>query len=78
MISESKKINPNGCGIGLTVSKKYVEKLGGQISLKSKWGTGTSIRFTVELNLPFSKSSADIGYINERIMPSEVVGESEL
>jgi len=50
MISHKKKsINPNGCGIGLTVSKKYVEKLGGEIDLKSEFGKGTSINFTIDL-----------------------------
>lgn len=46
-ISPVSKINPNGCGIGLTVSKKYVEKLGGTISLKSKFGEGTTTTFTI-------------------------------
>lgn len=35
MLEDSQSMNPNGCGIGLTVSKKYVEKLGGQIRIKS-------------------------------------------
>ena len=48
MISSTSNLNPNGCGIGLTVSKKYVEKLGGKIELKSVFGTGTIITFTVE------------------------------
>lgn len=46
---KQKNINPNGCGIGLTVSKKYVEKLGGHIELKSKYGKGTRVLFTIEL-----------------------------
>ena len=52
MIEDNNQLNPNGWGIGLTVSKKYVEKLGGEIKLKSRFGKGTIIIFTVELNLP--------------------------
>jgi len=42
-------LNPHGCGIGLTVSKKYLERLGGRISVESKYGVGTTVRF----NIPF-------------------------
>ena len=48
MVSKSKNINPNGCGIGLTVSKKYVEHMGGDIELRSKFGVGTLIKFTIK------------------------------
>ena len=41
------KLNCRGTGLGLTISKKLVESLGGSISLKSKEGTGTSIKFTI-------------------------------
>ena len=42
-------INPNGCGIGLTVSKRYIEYLKGSISLKSELGKGTSVTFHIPL-----------------------------
>ena len=44
------KFNTNGTGIGLTVSKKYIENLGGHISLKSEFGQGTTVTFTIPLN----------------------------
>lgn len=51
MASSSQKINPNGSGIGLTICQKYVEILGGQISLESQFGEGTSVKFTIENNI---------------------------
>ena len=42
-------LNPHGCGIGLTVSKKYLERLGGRISVESKYGVGTTVKLIVPL-----------------------------
>ena len=47
MLDDTKHINPNGCGIGLTVSQKYVEKLGGTFTVESEFGKGTKISFTI-------------------------------
>jgi signal transduction histidine kinase len=47
MLKDKDKINPNGCGIGLTVSKKYIEMLKGEIHLTSKVDEGTTITFTI-------------------------------
>ena len=41
------KYNCRGTGIGLTISKKLVESLGGNISLSSKIDKGTEVTFTV-------------------------------
>ena len=49
LISENEKINPNGCGIGLTVSKKFVEALDGEIHLRSVEGEGTKVTFRIPL-----------------------------
>lgn len=49
-ISESQPMNQNGTGLGLTISKKYVEALGGSIALESKYGVGTKINFIVPMN----------------------------
>jgi len=37
--------NKTGCGLGLTICKQIVEKLGGTISLESEIGVGTIVRF---------------------------------
>ena len=49
------KYNWRGTGIGLTISKKLVESLGGSISLNSRVEVGTNVIFTVK----FHKSSND-------------------
>jgi signal transduction histidine kinase len=47
MLKDKNKINPNGCGIGLTVSKRYVEMLKGEFEMKSNLGEGTTMSFTI-------------------------------
>ena len=44
------KLNSKGTGIGLTISKKLVESLGGTIWLKSVLAFGTSVEFTIKEN----------------------------
>lgn len=42
-----------GTGLGLTIAKSFVELMGGQLSLKSEYGQGTT--FTIELTLPIAE-----------------------
>ncbi|WP_147678840.1 sensor histidine kinase [Algibacter pacificus] len=41
----------HGSGIGLTIAKAYIEMLGGEISIESEVGIGTSFLFTIKVNL---------------------------
>ena len=52
MASGNKGINPNGWGIGLTVCQKFVENLGGSISLESEFEKGTKISFKLPIENP--------------------------
>ncbi|CAI2380035.1 unnamed protein product [Moneuplotes crassus] len=49
MVSDPNSINPNGTGIGLTISKKYVEAIGGSIHLESEAKKGTLVVFTIPI-----------------------------
>jgi signal transduction histidine kinase len=44
----SRKYNKTGTGIGLSISKKLVESLGGKIKLKSEEMLGTIVIFTIK------------------------------
>jgi len=39
-----------GAGLGLSISKAYVEMLGGTIEVESEWGKGSKFRFKLPLN----------------------------
>jgi signal transduction histidine kinase len=41
-------INENGIGLGLTISKRIIEELGGEMRLKSQLMKGTTITFTMQ------------------------------
>ncbi len=41
--------NKEGSGLGLYLSKKLANLLGGDISVKSKFGKGTTFKLTLEL-----------------------------
>jgi hypothetical protein len=61
MLDTTKIINPNGCGIGLTVSRKYIECLGGELTVESELDKGTTMTFI----LPIEKEE-QLGKIEEK------------
>ena len=42
-----------GMGLGLTITKKYVELLGGKINIESEQGQGTTITIIIYLKISF-------------------------
>ncbi len=57
-----------GSGLGLTISKAYVELLGGKIWVESEEGKGSTFYFT----LPYRKEQECIENYNSEPIPSEV------
>jgi len=44
-------LNPNGVGLGLSICKKIVKQLNGDIEVKSVLGEGTALTFYVSADL---------------------------
>ncbi len=46
-LESSEKMNSQGCGLGLFISKLLINQLGGEISVTSKLGQGTTFEFYI-------------------------------
>ncbi|MCX7862612.1 MAG: ATP-binding protein [Bacteroidales bacterium] len=64
---EGKKSKYKGFGLGLAISKKIIEILGGSIRVQSKPDNGT----TFIVSLPYKKLNANIDQINSKIEDKE-------
>ena len=47
-LDEQSKMNRQGTGLGLTISRNMVRQMGGEISVKSEFGKGTT--FSISLS----------------------------
>jgi CheY-like chemotaxis protein/nitrogen-specific signal transduction histidine kinase len=62
-----------GTGLGLTISRKLVELMGGKVSVKSKVGKGSSFGFTLPLFCPDSSENSCLLEVPEEYKGSKVV-----
>jgi len=58
-----------GSGLGLSISKRFVEMHGGDMRLESQVGVGTTITFTLPLKIPPPAISAESGNVRRWFSP---------
>jgi len=63
-------IKEGGLGLGLAISKAYVEMLNGDITLKSNIGIGSVFSFTIPLNYDTTQKIV-VQSINDKLKPKE-------
>jgi signal transduction histidine kinase/CheY-like chemotaxis protein len=56
-VDSSLRKHKGGTGLGLTISKQFVEMHGGKMWLESKFGEGTTFLFTIPLRMAFDSES---------------------
>ncbi|MDB4334803.1 PAS domain S-box protein [bacterium] len=56
-----------GSGLGLSISKAFVEMLGGSIRMESEIKKGSVFHFTIPVKSPFEKNSATIEETSEKL-----------
>lgn len=49
--TQAGKISPEGTGLGLTISREFVQMMGGDISIRSALGQGSTFAFTLPIRL---------------------------
>ena len=66
-----------GSGLGLVISKEYVELLGGKISVSSREGEGSSFSFTINCKLQTDLDSLNKDQTEKEIFETQFVGGLE-
>ena len=73
-VDSSRKRQAGGLGLGLAISQALVQKMGGTITVKSKWGKGTTVRFVVPQKVV---DETPMGTIHNRRITAKVSDQVE-
>lgn len=73
-VDSSRKRQAGGLGLGLAISQALVQKMGGTITVKSKWGKGTTVRFVVPQKVV---DETPIGNIHNRRFTAKIEDQVE-
>ncbi|SFA70986.1 Signal transduction histidine kinase [Flavobacterium swingsii] len=72
-IENDHSIRGGGLGLGLTLTKAYIESLGGQISLESEFGVSSTFKFSIPLILDKNDAPQNENVFDEYLPKNESV-----
>ena len=59
MLNRSSTRKEGGTGLGMTISKKFVERMGGTIWIESEFGKGATVHFTIPVGRKLKEKESE-------------------